>query len=225
MAPLNESGLILDGIFYSVPGLRILQGIYLKVKPGAICALFGRNGCGKTTLMKVAAGQIRPNSGLVIIDGKRFYKRSLSQRYNHIAYLSQESMLPANKTVDSLINVFVKARYLKEDSILSPLLHERFENLSGGERRYLEVQLLLSLQRPYVLLDEPFTGIEPLIIDRISELLREAASQGRGILITDHYHQYILPLANQAYIMERKQCRRLELEAGIEAELQTYGYL
>ena len=89
-----ERALILDAIFYEVPALRILQGVYLKVVPGQICGLFGRNGSGKTTLLKVAAGQIRPASGLVIIDGERFAALQRRCRFAKLAYLPQTPMLP-----------------------------------------------------------------------------------------------------------------------------------
>ena len=225
MDAIDEKGFVVDGVFYSVPDLRILQGIYLKVEPGSICALFGRNGCGKTTLLKVAAGQIQPDSGIVIIDGERFHKKSNVRRYRRMAYLPQDSMLPGEQSVKSLIEAFRGADYLFNDALLSRLLQERFRNLSGGEKRYLEVQLLLSLRRSYLLLDEPFTGLEPLMIDRISELLKRAAAEGVGILITDHYHQYILPLADQAYAMLNKQCELLRLGEAIDDQLKAFGYL
>ncbi|MFQ5572408.1 MAG: ATP-binding cassette domain-containing protein [Rhodothermales bacterium] len=226
MAEPLERALVLDAIFYEVPALRILQGAYLKVQRGQICGLFGRNGSGKTTLLKIATGQMRPSSGIVIIDGERFAKPQRQRRFEKIAYLPQTPMLPKGMLVETLIRAFPAAsRHLLRDDLLAPFRRYRIDQLSGGQRRYLELKLVLSLGRSYVLLDEPFTGIEPLIIDRMTEAIREAAAQGSGILATDHYHHYMLPIADDAYLMIHKQCKHLDGRAELRAQLHAYGYL
>ena len=225
MEHVTDDGLILDGIFYSVPALNILQGAYLRVAPGSVCGLFGRNGSGKSTLLKVAAGQIEANSGIVIVDGKRLYKRSLRERFSHIAYLPQDSMLPGDMKVKHLINALPGAQPLFDDALIKAKIKDQVRALSFGQRRYLEVSLLLSLGRPYLLLDEPFTGIEPLMIDYISSLLVNAAQSGVGILVTDHYHQYLLDLAGDAYVMVNKQCKHLDGSEALRGQLQQMGYM
>ncbi len=221
-----ERALILDAIFFEVPALRILQGAYLKVEPGQICGLFGRNGSGKTTLLKVAAGQIRPSSGLVIIDGERFAAPQRRRRFAHLAYLPQTPMLPPTMRVETLIRAFPQtAHALLRDDLLAPLCAQRVEHLSGGERRYLALRLVLSLGRRYALLDEPFTGMAPRIIDRMTEAIVEAAAGGMGILATDHYHHYMLPLVDTAYLMIHKQCKHLDPAADLRAQLAAYGYM
>ena len=221
-----ERGLILDAIFFEVPALRILQGAYLKAAPGQICGLFGRNGSGKTTLLKVAAGQIRPSSGLVIIDGMRLAAPQRRRRFAHLAYLPQAPMLPPTMRVDALIRAFPKsARPLRHDDLLAPLRTQRIEQLSGGERRYLALRLVLSLGRRYTLLDEPFTGMAPRIIDHMTAAIEQAAAQGMGILATDHYHHYMLPLVDTAYLMINKQCKRLDPDADLRAQLAAFGYM
>jgi lipopolysaccharide export system ATP-binding protein len=97
--------------------------------------------------------------------------------------------------------------------------------LSGGERRLLEVEIVLGLDRDYVLLDEPFTGVEPLLIDTISRKVEAAAARGTGVLVTDHYHQYVTPLADTAYVMWQKQCYRLDADEPIPKQLEQLGYL
>jgi len=222
---IPDQALVLDAIFYEVPALRILQGAYLKVEPGQICGLFGRNGSGKTTLLKVAAGQIRPASGLVIVDGERFATPQRHRRFAKLAYLPQKPMLPPEMRVAALIRTFPDATVLLDDDLLGPLRAQRVDQLSGGERRYLELRLVLSLGRRYVLLDEPFTGIAPRVIDRMGEAIVEAAAQGTGILATDHYHHYMLPLVSDAYLMIHKQCKRLDGDADLRTQLAQYGYL
>lgn len=223
LGDITETGLILDSIFYEVPQLRILQGVYVRVVPGNVCSLFGRNGSGKTTLLKIAAGQIRPRSGLLIVDGIRFHEKALRRRFQHLAYLPQDSLTPGDLSVERIVSAFPSASHLIQDELVSPRLSDRICDLSGGERRYLETMLLLSLRRKYVLLDEPFTGVEPRLIEQISKRIVEAARAGVGVLLTDHYHQYALAVADDAYLMQDKQCTHLS--GDFRAELQRHDYL
>lgn len=220
---MTDSGLILDSIFYEVPQVRILQGVYIRVLPGTVCSLFGRNGSGKTTLLKIAAGQIRPRSGLLIVDGIRFHAKALRRRFQYLAYLPQTSITPDDMRVERMVSAFPSASHLVHDDLISPRLSDRIGELSGGERRYLEAMLLLSLKRKYVLLDEPFTGVEPRLIEQISKRIEEAARAGVGVLLTDHYHQYALEVADDAYLMHNKQCTHLG--GDFRAELQRHSYL
>ncbi|WP_263784507.1 ATP-binding cassette domain-containing protein [Salinibacter grassmerensis] len=219
----TDAALVLDGVFYRVPGLSILQGVHLKASAGAVTGLFGRNGSGKTTLLKVAAGQIQPNSGLTIIDGTRLHKPSKRQRFAKIAYLPQASMLPADASVQAL----ARSAGLSPDQVpdrLASSLNQKVRTLSGGERRLLEVAIVLGLERDYVLLDEPFTGVEPLLIDAIGRRIEQAAAQGTGVLLTDHYHQHVMPLADDAYVLRQKQCAPLNGDAALHDQLVEMGY-
>ena len=225
MATVDESSLVLDGIFFKVPSLSILQGAYLSVLPGSITALFGRNGSGKSTLLKVAAAQLNPSSGLVIIDGERFHHRAHRRRFNNVAYLPQDSMLPGELKVKTLIKIFPKADLLKNDALINSKLDQHVHSLSGGERRYVELSLLLSLGRKYALLDEPFTGIEPLMIDHITDLIVKTSKEGIGFLITDHYYQYMLDIATDAYLMLNKQCKHLNGKGSLAVQLKSLGYM
>ena len=125
---IPDQALVLDTIFYEAPALPILQGAYLRVEPGQICGLFGRNGTGKTTLLKVAAGQIRPASGLVIIDGERFAAPQRRRRFAKLAYLPQTPMLPPDMRVETLIRSFPNA-YL--------MIHKPCKRLDGDLRAQL----------------------------------------------------------------------------------------
>ncbi len=226
MDKIDERALILDGIFYEVPHCCILHGARLKVVPGTICGLFGRNGSGKSTLLKVAAGEITPDSGLTIIDGERFFKKTLGRRFENISYLPQDSMLPRDMTVNDLIKSFpTTSRHVSEDPIIHAWVGRRIEELSVGNRRYLEIKLLLSLERNYILLDEPFSRIEPITIERIADLIVATAKQGKGILLTDHYYQYTVPLVNDAYVMINGECVHLNPAMDLREQLQEYEYI
>lgn len=220
----DDEALIVDGVFYQIKGLDILKGAYLKARAGTITGLFGLNGSGKTTLLKVAAGQIQPNSGLTIIDGNRLHKQSKRTRFDKIAYLPQEPMLPLDVSVKTVL----RSADLSPTQIpdrLSSTVDQQVATLSGGERRLLEITIVLNLERDYVVLDEPFSGVEPRLIETIAQRIEEAADKGAGVLITDHYHQYVTPIAEEAYVLHQKQCTALTGDDPIHDQLVEMGYI
>ncbi len=219
----TDAGFILDGAFFAIKEFSILQGVYLKLDAGSICGLFGLNGSGKTTVLKLMCGQLRATSGITSIDGIRYYQPSLGARFRDIAYLPQDSMVPKELKVESLIRRCGRLSLLDGDALLNRIRSTRIRHISHGERRYLELSLVLGLGRKYILLDEPFTGVEPRIIERMSERIQKRARNGSGILITDHYHHFVTPIAEYAYLLEQKQCRRLK--GDIVEALQRAGYL
>lgn len=213
----------MDSIFFSYRELTVLKGAFLKITPGKICALFGKNGIGKSTLLKIASGQLLPKSGITMIDGQRLHKRSLRNRFTKIAFLSQKSMLPTEMKVQKLISSMTAAKKLTEDPLIKKIDSQRIYELSGGERRYLELSLLLNLNRDYILLDEPFTGIAPVIVERLIKRIKQEAQEGKGILLTDHYHQFVLETADEAYILQHRQC--YNLGNNFTSELKKLGYV
>lgn len=215
--------LILDSIFFKVPELSILEGAYLNAESGKITAITGRNGSGKSTLLKVAAGQIRATSGITIIDGDRIHNKSLKKRYQKIGYLPQDSMLPVDITVKRLIKSLPESEKLADDPLIQKIYNLKTIQLSGGEKRYLEIAILFNFNRKYILLDEPFTGVEPTIIDLIIDRIRDEAANGKGILLTDHMHRYISIVADKGYLLHNKQC--YNLEGNFTEELKNLGYL
>lgn len=218
----HYSALILDSIFFRVPELSILKGVYLKAEAGQVTAIAGRNGSGKSTLLKVAAGQYKATSGLTIIDGVRIHNKSLIKRYRKIGYLPQDTMLPPDITVKRLIKSLPESEKLTEDTLIQKIYHQKTIQLSGGEKRYLEIAILFHLDRKYILMDEPFTGVEPTIIDLLIERIRKEAHIGKGILLTDHMHRYISMVADKGYLMNNRQC--YDLGGDFSKELKVMGY-
>jgi lipopolysaccharide export system ATP-binding protein len=216
--------LIFDSIFYSIKDRSILNGVYLKVDPGKICGIFGRNGTGKSTLIKIGAGIILPTSGTVFIDGQVFLDKARMARYEKIAYLCQDSFLPKDLAVKKFLEIHAKQKELLHDDF-SNLSNLKIRNLSGGERKLLELAFIISLNRPYMLLDEPFTGIEPKIIDRMIELISKQRDDGKGILITDHYHRYITKIVDSAYLLKNGNCKLIADRKCLDSELREQGYL
>ena len=212
-----------DSILFSYGSKPILRGIYLRIPQGSIIGLFGVNGSGKSTLIKIGAGVLKPDNGNIFID-KKVYANNLSmKRYNYIAHLSQDSFLPLDIRVNDLLQISASLKVNFEvDTILSRIRYQKIASLSVGEKRYLEIVLLFTLDRDYYLIDEPFTGLEPLIIERISNLLLEQKKLGKGLLITDHYHRYITEITDKSYLLNDGYIS--DLGNGKE-ELLKLGYL
>ncbi len=219
--------MIFDSIFYTISNRRILNGIFLKVEPGKICGIFGRNGSGKSTLMKIGAGMISPASGITFIDGQAFISKSRIKRFENIAYLCQDTVLPEVLTARKFIEsnpVNKNCDYIY-NNFNSELLDQNIGELSGGELRFLELLLILSLDRLYILLDEPFTGVEPKTIDKMIDLITQERDKGKGILITDHYHRYISQIADLAYLLKNSECYFLGDNSSLKFKLQEFDYL
>ena len=213
-----------DSIIFGYNSTNILKGIYLNIPKGIIVGLYGINGSGKSTLLKIGSGQLQEDDGNVFIHNVSYYNKSLKSRFKKIAYLSQDSFLPKDLTIQKVIETTnIPARVFYKDIIISKLLNEKISSLSGGELRYLEIRLLLELDRDFYLLDEPFSGIEPLVIERIIELLLEAKSKNKGILITDHYYRYVKEVNDVSYILNDGTCYEVNA-VNIESELMKYGY-
>lgn len=224
MAVTSQTGLVLDAIEFGYSNSRLLRGTYLRVIPGSICGLIGRNGCGKSTLIKIAAGNIQPQNGIVIVNDERFVAPKRLQRYESISYLPQESMLPGRMQISTILRSFQqRGAHVPEDTLLSNIADKRVNRLSTGERRYLECNLVLSLNRKYILLDEPFTGLAPLMIERLSEKIRAAAAEGSGVLLSDHYQHYLLPIIDDGYLLKEGRCQQLNSKAPFSDQLARLG--
>lgn len=219
MTGSRREGLIVDGLWFGIRGQAILNGVYMRVNPGTVCGLIGRNGCGKSTAMRVAAGHLRADSGIIQIDGERFHGRQRRPKHHRMAYLPQDNMLPMGSRVATV----ARMAGLHNSELADSRADQRVAELSGGERRLLAVEVLLNLQRDYYLLDEPFSGVEPRLIEQIILRMREAAGRGAGILVTDHYTQYVTAICDDGYLMQAGQCT--QLATPLRESLVSLGYL
>jgi lipopolysaccharide export system ATP-binding protein len=180
---------------------QVLTDIALKCHTGDIIGLLGRNGSGKSTLLKIIFGSLHTDHKFIRLNNERIdvpYKTK-----NKIIYLSQDNFLPKNLTVKQVAEIFsddLDLKALLGDEVLSKVRDTKIRNLSGGESRYLEVKLALSIDSLFVLLDEPFNGISPLHIDLVKNMIR-AASGTKGILLTDHAYKEVLDIANRYYLL------------------------
>lgn len=187
----------IDSVIKSYDNRQILTDIYLKCETGDILGILGRNGSGKSTLLKILFGTLQADRKFIKIDGKVYdfpYKIK-----NGLSYLPQHEFLPKHMRVKKVIELYLGNSSLESffnDKILSQLRENKISTLSGGELRYLEIKLLLSTDSKFVLLDEPFNGVSPILIDDIKVLILEK-SKSKGIILTDHDYRNVLNIANK----------------------------
>jgi len=209
-------------------GRKIVRGVSVQVKFGEVVGLLGPNGAGKTTTFYMVVGLVKPDQGRVILDGTDITKMPMYQRARHgIGYLPQEPSVFRKLSVgDNLMailetmNISAIEREERKESLLkelgiSHLVNSKAYTLSGGERRRLEIARALTLSPKFILLDEPFAGIDPLAVQDIQGIISLLKSKGIGILITDHNVRETLAITDRAYIISEGRI----IEAGTPAEI------
>jgi ABC-type lipopolysaccharide export system ATPase subunit len=196
-----SSYLEVDSIRKSFGDKQVLTDIALACQPGDIIGLLGRNGTGKSTLLKIIFGTLFTDYKFIRINDEILNQPFKSK--NKIAYLPQDNFLPKNITVNKAVEIYSddsdRKRFL-DDEVLSRVTDMKIGNLSGGESRYLEVKLLLNLDSIFVLLDEPFNGISPIHVELIKTMILKKSSQ-KGIILTDHDYRNVLDVANKFYLL------------------------
>ncbi len=192
----------------------VVKGIDIEVYRGEVVGLLGPNGAGKTTTFYMIMGAIRPNGGKVFLNDREITRLPMYKRARlGIGYLPQESSIFRKMTVwDNVYSVLEMRGYKKREIIqrteeVLKLLgiydrrNNRGDQLSGGERRRAEIARALSLKPRFLLLDEPFTGIDPKTREEIQDIVRQLRDMGIGILITDHNVRETLEITDRAYII------------------------
>ncbi len=198
----------------SYDGREVVKGVDILVKRGEIVGLLGPNGAGKTTTFYMVVGIIPPNKGEVIFDNQNITACPIHERARFgIGYLSQEASIFRKLTVEENILAILetlplprKDRMLRLDSLLGELniAHLRKSKaytLSGGERRRLEITRALVTNPSFILLDEPFSGIDPIVVSEAQEIIKELKHKGLGILLTDHNVRETLSITDRAYLI------------------------
>lgn len=198
----------------SYGGRRVVNGVGLEVTGGEVVGLLGPNGAGKTTTFHMMVGLVQPDEGKVLLNGEDLTGAPIYQRARSgISYLPQESSVFRRLTVeDNLLAILQTLNLNKEEqqdrsaALLKMLgithlaTHKAF-TLSGGERRRVEIARALVLSPYFLLLDEPFTGIDPIAVGEIQKIVRRLITSGIGILITDHNVRETLGICDRAYVV------------------------
>jgi lipopolysaccharide export system ATP-binding protein len=193
---------------------RVVDEVSLRVEPGEIVGLLGPNGAGKTTTFYSIVGFVRPDQGRIFLDEAEITRLPMYQRARQgIGYLSQEKSIFRGLSVSQNIRAVLETRGLapaQQEERLRTLLAEldleeraqqRADTLSGGETRRVEVARALAMEPRYMLLDEPFVGIDPRTVEDIQAIIAGLRQRGLGILITDHNVRETLEITDRAYIM------------------------
>ena len=198
----------------SYRGRKVVSGISLEVNQGEIVGLLGPNGAGKTTSFYMAVGLIKPNGGAIYLDVKEItsypmYKRAQSG----IGYLAQEASVFRKLSIeDNILSVLQMTKLSKQEQIdkMESLIDEfsldhirtnRGDLLSGGERRRTEIARALATDPSFILLDEPFAGVDPVAVEDIQRIIAKLTKKNIGILITDHNVQETLAITDRTYLM------------------------
>jgi lipopolysaccharide export system ATP-binding protein len=202
------------GVAKAYNGRRVVNGIDLAIKGGEIVGLLGPNGAGKTTTFHMIVGLLQPDEGKVLLNDEDLTEAPIYQRARAgISYLPQESSVFRRLTVEDnlyaiLETLDIRAHERRErcEALLkmlgiSHLASHKALTLSGGERRRLEIARALVLSPYFVLLDEPFTGVDPIAVAEIQKIIRRLITSGIGILITDHNVRETLGICDRAYIV------------------------
>ncbi len=202
------------GLKKSYGGRPVVNGVDISINPGEIVGLLGPNGAGKTTTFYMATGLVKPDSGQILFDHRDVSRYPMHKRAQlGIGYLSQEPSIFRRLTVEQNILAVLETLDLprpERKRRLEELLNElgiehlrksRAYTLSGGERRRLEITRALVTHPLCILLDEPFSGIDPIAVSDCQHLIQELKNKGLGILLTDHNVRETLSITDRAYIM------------------------
>ncbi len=193
---------------------RVVNSVDINVKRGEIVGLLGPNGAGKTTTFYMITGIIPPDSGKIIFDHKEITRMSLHNRARRgIGYLAQEPSIFRKLTVQENIMAILETlgfspreRRRRSDELLNELKithlgKNKAYTLSGGEKRRVEITRALVTNPMFILLDEPFSGIDPIAVAECQEIIKELKNKGLGILVTDHNVRETLSITDRAYLM------------------------
>jgi len=198
----------------SYSGRTVVKKVNISVEQGEVVGLLGPNGAGKTTTFYMVVGLTAPDSGRVLLDGQDLTEEPMYVRARKgIAYLPQEPSVFRGLTVEQNILAILETVKIKRQSRrqrleellaelnLTPIAQSMAHSLSGGERRRVEITRALVMSPKFILLDEPFAGIDPIAVTDIQEIIFHLKERGIGVLITDHNVRETLKITDRAYIV------------------------
>jgi len=203
-----------DGLVKSYGGRKVVNDVSFYVNPGEVVGLLGPNGAGKTTSFYAVVGLVRPDEGRVFIGREEITNIPMHERAKKgIGYLPQEASVFRALTVEDNLKAILELQSMSKDeqaNKLEELLEEFGLNkvrktmgnvLSGGERRRTEIARALACSPTFILLDEPFAGVDPIAVEDIQRIVKQLSLKGIGILITDHNVQETLHITDRAYLL------------------------
>jgi lipopolysaccharide export system ATP-binding protein len=206
--------LIATGLIKIYSGRRVVNGINLEINPGEVVGLLGPNGAGKTTTFYMMVGLIKPDGGTIFLDGEDLSQCPMYIRARKgLNYLPQEPSifrkLTVRENIMAILETIPSDREEREERLqmllgelgLTGLAENSAHSLSGGERRRVEITRALVTSPKYILLDEPFAGIDPLAVADIGKIIAQLKAKGIGVIISDHNVRETLSVCDRAYII------------------------
>lgn len=205
-----SSLLEIDSVIKTFDNKVILSDISLQCRTGEIVGIFGKNGTGKSTLLKIIFGTLSAENKFIRLNGivaTQTYKLK-----NGLSYLPQFQYLPNNLTVNSVLTLcldYQQYDMIKKDLIIAPVLKTKIKSLSFGIVRYLQTLLILKNNSHFCLMDEPFSGLSPVMCEKVIEEIKSQLPN-KGIIITDHKYQDVLSICTKIYILKNQSLIKLE---------------
>lgn len=209
-----------DSLYLEFGMQRILSGIYMKCTTGQIVGLLGRNGSGKSCLMQIVFGTMIVESKSIRYNGTALVGSYLKKKI--IAYLPQSQLLPNYVTFKEALKLYDidEEKILTSFPEIADFLKRTGAEVSGGQRRLFEILIVLNANHSFCILDEPFSGLMPIHIEKLKELF-VIEKQRKGIIITDHLHRHIREIADQLYVLTNGTTYMVKSEE----QLLQLGYL
>ncbi|UPQ75615.1 ATP-binding cassette domain-containing protein [Chryseobacterium nepalense] len=204
------SKLHIDSITKSYGSKKVLQDVYLSCETGKIVALLGGIGSGKSTLLQIIFGTLKGDSQFIKFNDQVLTKQS--DRKNKIAYLPQTPIFPRDIKIKNLISLFcneVNTQKLFNSDLLKPLLNRTTRNLSGGERKMVEVLTIIHSNADFILLDEPYSGLSPVLTEKVMRMIKEM-SRKKGFIISNFMTEYALELSDEIYLLSDAYLRQIK---------------
>lgn len=216
MSIKNEFLLEVNGLVKSYSKRTVVKGVHMNVRPGEVVGLLGPNGAGKSTSFNMVVGLVRPDSGDIAFKGHSVAKLPMYERARlGMGYLAQDPSIFRRLTVEENISAILETlnlsrsernkrlQSLLEELNLSHLAGQKASTLSGGERRRLEITRALVTSPDLLMLDEPFSGVDPISVHEVQTIITELRDRGLAILITDHNVRETLAVVDRAYLISQ----------------------
>jgi len=204
------SKLHVDSVTKSYGSKTILKDIYLSCETGKIVALLGGIGSGKSTLLQIIFGTLKGDSQFIKFNNQVLTKQS--ERRNKIAYLPQTPVFPKDIKIKNLISLFcneANTQKLFNSDLIQPLLSRTMRNLSGGERKMVEVLTIIHSEADFILLEEPYSGLSPILTEKVMRMIKEM-SRKKGFIISNFMTEYALELSDEIYLLSDAYLRQIK---------------
>ena len=209
-----------DSIYLEFGTRNILSDVYVRTETGKVTGFLGRNGCGKSSLMRIIFGSLRGNFQSVRINGQ--YKHSMLASPGAIRYLPQKAFLPKHLKIEQVCDLYQVSLngIIEEFPIFDKHRNQKVGALSGGEIRLFETMVILMSAVAFVILDEPFSHIMPLHVETLKEVIAKE-KLNKGIIITDHLYRHITDMSDELYLIREGKTFKINSHD----DLIRYGYL